>query len=114
MPVLDEEGRLEGVVTETDLVEQDKPLHVPTVISLFDWVLYLESEKNFREEVEKITARKVGEICTREVVTCTPDTPVSEIAALMIEKKAHLIPVVEEKKVVGVVARLDIIRAMGQ
>jgi CBS domain-containing protein len=114
MPVLDEAGRLEGVVTETDLVEQDKPLHVPTVISLFDWVLYLESEKNFREEVEKITARKVGEICTREVVTCTPDTPVSEIAALMIEKKAHLIPVVEEKKVVGVVARLDIIRAMGQ
>jgi CBS domain-containing protein len=114
MPVLDEAGRLEGVVTETDLVEQDKPLHVPTVISLFDWVLYLESEKNFREEVEKITARKVGEICTREVVTCTPDTPVSEIASLMIEKKAHLIPVVEEKKVVGVVARLDIIRSMGQ
>jgi CBS domain-containing protein len=114
MPVLDEAGRLEGVVTETDLVEQDKPLHIPTVISIFDWVLYLESEKNFREEVEKITARKVGEICTREVVTCTPDTPVSEIAALMIEKKAHLIPVVEEKKVVGVVARLDIIRAMGQ
>jgi CBS domain-containing protein len=114
MPVLDEAGRLEGVVTETDLVEQDKPLHIPTVISIFDWVLYLESEKNFREEVEKITARKVGEICTREVVTCTPDTPVSEIASLMIEKKAHLIPVVEEKKVVGVVARLDIIRSMGQ
>jgi len=39
---------------------------------------------------------------------------VSEIASLMIEKKAHLIPVVEEKKVVGVVARLDIIRSMGQ
>ncbi|WP_027714635.1 CBS domain-containing protein [Desulfuromonas sp. TF] len=114
MPVLDEAGRLEGVVTETDLVEQDKPLHIPTVISIFDWVLYLESEKNFREEVEKITARKVGDICTREVVTCTPDTPVSEIASLMIEKKAHLIPVVEEKKVVGVVARLDIIRSMGQ
>jgi len=114
MPVLDEAGRLQGVVTETDLVEQDKPLHVPTVVSLFDWVLYLESEKNFREEVEKITARKVGEICTREVVTCSPDTPVSEIAALMIEKKAHLIPVVENMKVVGVVARLDIIRAMGQ
>lgn len=114
MPVLDEGGRLKGIVTETDLVEQDKPLHVPTVISIFDWVLYLESEKNFREEVEKITARKVGEICTREVVTCSPDTPVSEIAALMIEKKAHLIPVVEDKEVVGVVARLDIIRSMGQ
>lgn len=113
MPVLDEAGRLEGIVTETDLVEQDKPLHLPTVVSLFDWVLYLESEKNFREEVNKITARKVGDICTREVVTCTPDTPVSEIAALMVEKKAHLIPVLEGEKLVGVVARLDIIRSMG-
>ncbi len=113
MPVLDDSGNLEGIVTETDLVEQDKPLHIPTVISLFDWVLYLESEKNFREEVEKITARKVGEICTREVVTCTSETPVSEIADMMVQKKAHLIPVVEEKKVIGVVARLDVIRTMG-
>ncbi|HXV20338.1 MAG TPA: CBS domain-containing protein [Desulfuromonadales bacterium] len=114
MPVLDAKGALQGIVTETDLVEQNKPLHIPTVISIFDWVLYLESEKNFREQVEKMTARKVGEICTREVVTCTPETPVAEIAALMVDHKAHLIPVVEGEKVVGVVARLDIIRAMGR
>lgn len=114
MPVLDTEGRLQGIVTETDLVQQDKPLHIPTVISIFDWVLYLESEKDFREQVQKMTARKVGEICSREVVTCTPETPVGEIAALMVDHKAHLIPVVEGEKVVGVVARLDIIRSMGR
>jgi CBS domain-containing protein len=114
MPVLDTKGALQGIVTETDLVEQNKPLHIPTVISIFDWVLYLESEKNFREQVEMMTARKVGEICTREVVTCTPDTPVADIAALMVDHKAHLIPVIEGGKVVGVVARLDIIRAMGR
>lgn len=113
VPVLDAAGRLQGVVTETDLVEQDKPLHIPTVISIFDWVLYLESEKNFREEVQKITARKVGEICSREVVSCGPETPVSEVASLMVEKGVHLVPVVEQDRVVGVVARLDIIRAMG-
>ena len=113
MPVLDREGKLRGIVTETDLVEQDKPLHIPTVVSLFDWVLYLESEKNFREEVQKITARKVGEICSTEVVTCSPETPVNEVAALMVENKAHLIPVVDSDRVVGVVARLDIIRSMG-
>ncbi len=113
MPVIDAEGHLEGIVTETDLVEQDKPLHIPTVISLFDWVLYVESEKEFREEVKKITARTVQEICTRDVVSCTPETPISEIAALMVEHKAHLIPVVEDGRVVGVVARLDVIRSMG-
>jgi CBS domain-containing protein len=80
MPVLDGDGHLAGIVTQTDLVEQDKPLHIPTVISLFDWLIYLESEKNFKDEVAKITARTVGSLCSRDVVTCTPETPVSEIA----------------------------------
>jgi len=113
MPVVDATDRLVGIVTETDMVEQDKPLHIPTVISIFDWVLYLESEKDFREQVQRITARRVAEICTREVVTCAPETPVSEIAALMVDRKAHLIPVLDGEQLVGVVARLDVIRSRG-
>ena len=114
MPVVDDQGRVEGLITQTDLVEQDKPLHIPTVISLFDWVLYLESEKSFREEVQRISARKVGEIFSREVVTCSPDTPVDQVAALMVDRKAHLVPVVDDDgKLLGVIARLDIIRSMG-
>ena len=114
MPVVDEVGKLVGMVNQTDLVEQDRPLHIPTVISLFDWVIYLESPKKFADEVAKVSARKVGEICSREVVTCQPETTVSEIANLMVEHKAHLIPVVDGEALVGVVARLDIVRSMGQ
>ncbi len=112
MPVVDKEGTLVGIISETDLVEQDRPLHIPTVISLFDWVFYLDSEKDFRDEVKRITARKVEELCSRNVVTCTPATPVNEIAGIMVDQAVHLIPVVDDGKVVGVVARLDIIRAM--
>lgn len=115
MPVLDEDGHLTGIVTETDLIEQDKPLHIPTVISLFDWVIYLESEKSFQKEVRKITARKVGAICAKDVVTCSSGTPVPEVADLMVKHKVHLVPVVNsERKVLGVVARLDIIRSLGR
>jgi CBS domain-containing protein len=113
MPVVDDNGGLVGIVSQTDLVEQDKPLHIPTVISLFDWVIYLESPKKFEEEVRKVTARRVGEICSRDVVTCSPDTPVSTVASIMVDHKAHLVPVVDEGRMVGVVARLDIIRSMG-
>jgi len=112
MPVVDDAGELVGIVTQTDLVEQDKPLHIPTVISLFDWVIYLESPKNFTEEVRKVTARRVGEICGRDVVTCAPDDPVSTIASLMVDNKVHLVPVLSEGRMVGVVSRLDIIRSM--
>lgn len=112
MPVVDEDGVLLGMVTQTDLVEQDKPLHIPTVISLFDWVIYLESPKKFLEEVRKVTARKVEEIYSKDVVTCAPDTPVATVASLMVDNKAHLVPVVDDGRMVGVVARLDIIRSM--
>ncbi len=113
MPVVDDEGKLVGMVTQTDLVEQDKPLHIPTVISLFDWVIYLESPKKFMEEVRKVTARKVGEICSKDVITCTADTSVATVASLMVDNKVHLVPVVSDDRVIGVVARLDIIRSMG-
>lgn len=114
LPVVDAAGRLVGVVSQTDLIEQDKPLHIPTVISLFDWVLYLESPKVFTDEVRKVSARKVGEICAREVVTCTPDTPVEEVASLMVEHKIHLLPVLDGERLVGVVARFDLIRSLGR
>ena len=114
LPVVDGAGRLVGVVSQTDLIEQDKPLHIPTVISLFDWVIYLESPKAFSDEVRKVSARKVGEICAREVITCAPATPIDEIASLMVEHKVHLLPVVDGELLVGVVARLDIIRSMSR
>lgn len=112
LPVVDGVGQLVGIVSATDLVEQDKPLHIPTVVAIFDMVIYLESEKNFRDEVKKMTARTVGEICAREVVICSPEMTVAAIAALMTEKKVHLLPVIDHGKLVGVVGRHDIIRSM--
>ena len=113
MPVVDQEGKLVGMVSQTDLVEQDTPMHIPTVISLFDWVLYLESPKKFSEEVRKVTAKRVGDICNKEMVTCSPDTPVPAVASMMVDNKVHLVPVVANDHMMGVVARLDIIRSMG-
>ena len=112
MPVLDDSGNLVGIISETDLVEQQKPLHIPTVMAFFDGVFYLDSEKRFREEVNRVTAQTVGELCNRKLVTCGPEATVREIAGLMSRHKAHLIPVVENGRMIGVVARLDLIKAV--
>ena len=114
LPVVDAEGKLVGTISQNDLVERDKPLHIPTVISIFDWVLYVESEKKFSEEVKRMAARTVDEIFLPPKATCTPDTPVDQVAAMMTEKKAYLVPVLDGDKLVGVVARLDIIRSMNR
>jgi len=112
MPVLDQAGKLVGLISETDLIEQQQPLHIPTVMAFFDGVFYLDSEKQFKEQVDRVTATTVGELCKRKPVTCTPETGVREIAGLMSKHKAHLLPVMENGQMVGVVARLDLIRAM--
>lgn len=112
LPVLDQNGDLIGMVTETDLVEQDKNLHIPTVISIFDWVIYLESDKKFEKELKKMTGRTVGDIYTSEFVTVTPDSTVSDVADLLSSRKITALPVVEGKKLVGIISRIDLIRSM--
>lgn len=111
-PVVDDKGELIGIVTETDLIEQDKSLHIPTVISLFDWVIYLESEKKFEKELKKMTGQTVGDIYTEDVESVKSTCLLSEVADIMSSKKIHAVPVVDGKKLVGVISRIDLIRTM--
>lgn len=114
LPVLDDQGNLSGIVTASDLIEQGRPLHIPTVISLFDWVIPLESEQSLERDLRKITAQTAAELASKDVVTISSSEPVSKAAELMSSHKLHALPVVDGKKVVGIVSRIDIIRAMNR
>ncbi len=110
LPVTDNSGKLIGIVTASDLIEQGRSLHIPTVISLFDWVIPLGSEKSLERELHKMTAQTVGEILTTEVVTVSSTEPVSKAADVMSDNKLHALPVVDNGTLVGMVSRIDIIR----
>jgi CBS domain-containing protein len=112
LPVVDDSGNLIGIVTASDLIEQGRNLHIPTVISLFDWVIPLGGERSLARDLQKITAQTVGEISSTEVVTVSPSDPVSTAADTMSSRKLHSLPVVADGKLVGIVSRIDIIRTL--
>jgi CBS domain-containing protein len=114
LPLVDGEGTLTGIVTASDLVEQDRPLHIPTVISLFDWVIPLEGESSLQRELDIITAQTAAELASTNIITVSPTDSVSSAAEIMSSKKLHALPVVEGKKLVGMVSRIDIIRSMNR
>lgn len=112
VPVVDDQGLLVGIVSESDLIEQDKNLHIPTVVSIFDWVIYLESDKRFEKELQKMTAQTVGEIYAEEIFSVGPESPVSEVADIMTSKRIQAVPVVEGRRVVGIIGRIDMVKTM--
>jgi CBS-domain-containing membrane protein len=111
VPVTDDKKRLIGIVTENDLIRQNKRLHIPTVIRLFDAFILLGSGR-MEEEIKKMAATTVDEICARKVVSITEETSLDEIATIMAEKHIHLLPVLRENTVVGIVGKADMVRAM--
>ncbi len=113
-PVVDADGAIFGIVTENDLISRNKRLHIPTVVSFLDAAIYLESSKKFADEVNRLTATKVGDICSRKVITIAEETTLTDIATIMAEKKVHILPVVKAGKVVGIVGKRDVVRAVAQ
>jgi len=111
-PVVDKDGTLKGIVTENDLISQNKRLHIPTFLRLFDAIIPLENLGTLEEEIKKMTASTVAEICTRDVISVGEDTEIEEIATLMVEKRIHLLPVVRDGKLVGIIGRHEVLRGI--
>lgn len=114
MPVLDEKSKLMGIVTENDLISRNKRLHIPTVVTIFDAIIFLGNPKKFEEEIKKMIGIKVVDICTKKVITLKEETPLIEIATIMSEKKIHLLPVMRGDELVGIVGKADLVKALAE
>ncbi|MBI9074115.1 MAG: CBS domain-containing protein [Desulfatibacillum sp.] len=111
-PVVDKNGKVVGILCQSDLIAQQKRFPVPSVFTLLDGVFSLGSSKALEKEVEKMAAFKVSQAMTEDPVTVTPDTLLDEVASLMVDKKLHTLPVVESGKLVGIVGKEDVLRTL--
>jgi CBS domain-containing protein len=113
VPVVDNDGKMIGIATEGDIIVKDTDLHFPRYFKLLDSIIYLESLTKFKNSLKKHLAIKVSEIMTSDVISCSPETPVDDIANTMVENKINRIPVLSaDGKPAGIITRADIIRSM--
>src|SRR5947209_6141786 len=112
-PVVDGGGAVVGMLSTDDLLVQETKLHYPTVVSLFGAYLELpSSHRKFEQELRKAVGAKVGDVMTSAVAACSPDDTLERAATLMHEHEVSRLPVTEAGKLVGIVARGDVLRAV--
>ena len=112
LPVV-EEGKLVGLVTEDDLIMQDVKVEFPTYIHLLDgFIMYPPATARFESELKKAVGATVADVMTADAVTVQADTPVGDIATLMVEQEVDRVPVLEGERLVGIVSKSDIVRSL--
>lgn len=113
IPVVEEGNKVIGMVTEGDLIFQDRKLDPPAFIEILGAVIYLKDPNKYLEAFRKMIATRVEDIMTAKVVSVREDTSVEEIATLMIEKKVNRLPVLNEGgELVGIVSRQDLVKSL--
>jgi CBS domain-containing protein len=111
VPVIDD-GVLVGIVTEGDLIDRVKKIHLPTVITILDTAIPIAGEHQYQEDLRKAAGRVVEDIMTSELVVVEESASLSDVATAFSEDHASLLPVMRGDDVVGVISKSDVIKGM--
>jgi CBS domain-containing protein len=114
IPVVDEAGVALGMVSEGDLIRRE----IKILAASKAWWLEMlaEGEDLATEFLDylRTSDRPVREVMTTPVVTVAEDTPVQAIAEILQEHRIKRVPVLRNGRVVGIVSRADLVRALAQ
>jgi CBS domain-containing protein len=112
VPVVNDDGRLVGILCQSDLIAQQKDLPLPSLFTLLDGFVPMTSMKQMEKQVRKIAAITAEEAMTRDPVTVKPDDDIGKVATLMVDRNFHTLPVVADGELVGVVGKEDVLRTL--
>ncbi|HIJ58012.1 MAG TPA: CBS domain-containing protein [Deltaproteobacteria bacterium] len=111
-PVVGKDGKMVGVLCQSDLIAQQKKIPIPSLFTFLDGFIPLTSLKKIEKTIQKIAATTVRDAMTENPVSVHPDTNIEEIAALMVDKNFHTVPVEDNGKLVGIIGKEDILQTL--
>lgn len=109
LPVVDAAGGVVGILSEGDLLRRTE---LGTEARTSTWIGWLAGQGRAAREYVREHARKVGEVMTAPVITVTPQTALAEVVALMESRRIKRAPVVQNGRLVGMLTRADLVRAL--
>lgn len=113
LPVVDNAGKVVGVVSEADLLFKEKPIRMPLYLTFLDSIIYLEPWDKFKHQLKKNLGVLVEDVMTSKPITITPNASVSQAAELILNQRINRLPVIDDAgKLVGIVTRNDLLKAL--
>ena len=112
LPVVDREGRLQGIICQSDLIAQQKKIPLPSFFVLLDSAISFTSQKNIEAEVKKMAASKVSDAMTADPITVDVETSLEDIATLMVKHNVHTLPILDQGELVGIIGKEDVLRTL--
>ncbi|HSQ88602.1 CBS domain-containing protein [Romboutsia sp.] len=113
MPVVDENKKVVGIISETDIMKKEKYVEAPKAINILEGLLFLDNFKQMEQDIKRIAAYKVKDLMSTEIVKVHQDDTFDDVANIMIKKSINRVPVVDHTNTLrGIICRYDIIKAM--
>lgn len=115
LPVIDDNGAAVGEISETDLMWQVSGASLPAYVMLLDSVVYLTNPARYSQELHKALGQTVADVMSRKVTFVQAADDLQRAAQLMHDKQIRRLMVVDdEKRVIGILTRGDIVRELAQ
>ena len=113
LPVVDEENKVVGIISETDIMQKETDIESPRVINFFQGLIFLDDIKKLEDDMKKVAAYKVEDLMSKDIITVNEDDSFDYVANVMIKKSINRVPVVDKGNFLkGIICRYDIIKAM--
>ena len=113
LPVVDEENKVVGIISETDIMKKESHVDSPRMLNFIQGIIFLDDMKKFEDEMRAIAAYKVEDLMSKDIITVNENDTFDYVANVMINKSINRVPVVDENNFLkGIIFRYDIIKAM--